>query len=133
MNAIDTHAAHSRPGPLRLAGPVTNGALLTALQLLVAMLVAGYVCTLLPAAWAGCQWLLGLAGLHAAWAVAGPFAVLVVLAALGKPLPLALLALPGALWGWHWHWLAAALLALPQLATWLPGLVAAGIARLRHG
>lgn len=133
MNAIDTHAAHSRPGPLRLAGPVTHGALLTALQLLAAMLVAGYALALLLAAWAGCQWLLGLGGLDATWAVAGVFALLAALAASGKPLPLALLALPGALWGWHWHLLAAALLALPQLATWLPGLVAAGIARLRHG
>jgi len=127
------HAAHSRPGPLRLAGPVTHGALLTALQLLVAVLAIGYALALLLAAWAGCHWLLGLAGCDIDWAVGGLFALLAVLAAVGKALPLALLGLPGALWGWHWHWLAAALLALPQLATWLPGLVAAGIARLRHG
>ena len=133
MNAIDTQPAHTRPGPLRLAGPVNHATLLAALQLLVATLLTGYALVLLAAAWAGAEWLLGLAGVDVAWAATGLFAALAVIAALGSALPLALLALPGALCAWHWHWLAAALLAIPQLATWLPGLVAAGIARVRHG
>jgi hypothetical protein len=133
LNTTDPHATLSRPGPLRLAGPVTHAPLLAALQVVAAALVAGYALAVLAAAWAGCQWLAALCGLAPAWPGAALFALLAVLAVAGRALPLALLAMPGAMAAWYWPWWAAALLAVPQLATWLPGCVAAGIARMRHG
>jgi hypothetical protein len=133
LNTTEPHATLLRPGPLRLAGPVTHAPLLAALQLVAVALVAGYALLVLAAAWAGCQWLASLCGMASAWPGAVLFALLSVLAVLGRALPLALLALPGSMTAWHWPWWAAALLAVPQLGTWLPGWVAAGIARMRHG
>ena len=107
--------------------------LLAALQWATGCLMLAFALTQLSASWAGCLWLANTAGPAATVAAAVVFSSLALLAALGRALPLALVALPGATLAWHWHWLAAALLAVPQLATWLPGLAAAALARLRHG
>lgn len=125
------HAAPALP-PLRLAGPLRHRAVLAACQAVAIVVLLAYGLALVAAAWRGAAWAASSLG-AGAWAGAVPFALGVALAALGAAWPLALMALVGAHWGWHWPWPLAALLALPQLATWLPGLASAGIARLRHG
>jgi hypothetical protein len=130
LNTTPTSTGTARPGRLRLAGPVRHGGLLALVQALAILLAMAYAIALLAGAWAAGQ---ALAGPALPWLGALLFALLAALAALGSALPLALAAGAGAWAAWHWHPLAAALLALPQLATWLPGLVAASIARLRHG
>jgi len=119
-----------RPGPLRLAGPVRNAGLLWLLGGLAAVALMAYALLLLAGAWAAAQ---ALSTPAVPWPGALLFALLAVLAALGSALPLALVAGLGAWGAWHWHPLLAALLAVPQLATWLPGVASALIARLRHG
>ncbi len=75
-----------------------------------------------------------IAGLGLAWLVGDLFAALLVLACAAFDLqwPLRLLA-AAALWHhWHWPWWAALPAAAPRLLLVLPGLITAGLARLRH-
>ena len=55
----------------------------------------------------------------------------VAMAALGFALPVMIGAFVGALRVWHWS--VEAIFAAPRLVTVLPGLVAAVLAKLRHG